>query len=396
MNMGLTRTKIERLEYDHDRGGAQRIWDDRITGLGVRVHPTGSKAYILRYRIEGRERTMALGPVALYTVTQARERAAHLLRLVKEGQDPLQKTAAPTMKELCTAYIERHAKPHKRSWKEDERRINQVILPRWKSRRVSSINRTEVAELHRRIGKADGPYTANRLLALLSKMFELAKTWYMLEEDAPNPAKRIEKFKEKSRERWVTPEELPKLAESIDQEKNIYVRSVIWCYLLTGCRKTELLGARWEHVDFERGELHIPETKNNRTAVVTLPPTACELLRNLPREEDNPHVFPGRKKGRPLVNIDKRWRVIRKQAGLDDVHIHDLRRTVGSWLAQGGTSLLVIQEGLHHKSYRSTLVYSRLSQDPVKAAFKSHEKQLLAAAGKRELAPVVNIKEGGK
>ena len=393
--MGLTRTKVERLEYDHDKGGAQRVWDDRVTGLGVRVHPSGTKSFILRYRTEGRERTMVVGPVALYSVTQARERASHLLRLVREGQDPLQRTAAPTVEELCSAYMERHSKPHKRSWKEDQRRIDKLILPRWRKRRLASITRAEVAEMHRRVGKNDGPYTANRLLALLSKMFELAKTWYMLGEDAPNPAKRIEKYKENSRERWVTPEELPRHVESIDQEANPYVRTAIWCYLLTGCRKTELLQAKWEHVDLDRGELRILETKNSRAAVVTLTTTAREMLRTLPRVEGNPHVFPGRMAGRHMVNIDKRWRKIRKRAGLDDVHIHDLRRTVGSWMAQGGASLLVIQKGLHHESYRSTLVYSRLSQDPVKEAFESHDTRLLAAAGKRKPGELVAIK-GGK
>src|SRR5262249_7977343 len=170
-------------------------------------------------------------------------------------------------------------------------------------RKVDSITRTDVAALHRKVGQGT-PYEANRLLALLRKMFELARRWGFVPENAANPAHNIDKFKEHKRDRWVTHEELPRVTAAIAQEPNLYVRAALWLYLLTGVRKTELLKSRWEDVDLVRCELRLPETKAGRTHYVPLSPPAVALLERMPRVAGNPYLLPSTKApGHHLVNI---------------------------------------------------------------------------------------------
>src|SRR5262249_43868481 len=148
-----------------------------------------------------------------------------------------------TVRGLCEAYLERHAS-RKRSAYDDRRRITQHLIPAWGHRKTDSITRADVAALHTKIGQR-ATYEANRTVALLSKIFELARRWGFVPENAANPARGIDKFKEQKRDRWVKPEEMPRLAAAIAQDPNLYARAAIWLYLLTGVRKTELLKALW-------------------------------------------------------------------------------------------------------------------------------------------------------
>ena len=297
-----------------------------------------------------------------------------------------------TIRDLCTAYLERYAKPHKKSWREDERRINSRILPVWGNLKAKTIKRADVAAFHTRIGSKEGkPYEANRVRELVAKMFELARNWGFVAEDQRNPAQGIDDYKEQKRDRWVTPEELPRLAQAIDEEPNETARNALWLYLLTGCRKSELLRARWEHVDWHRAELKLPDTKAGRVHYIPLSAPALEVLRELPREEGNPYILPGRatcktvagslQKPAHLVNIDKPWRRIRKAAGVEDVCLHDLRRTVGSWLAQAGNSLHLIGRVLNHSNQATTAVYARFGEDSVRAALEQHGARIMGIAG---------------
>jgi integrase len=191
---------------------------------------------------------------------------------------------------------------------------------------------------------------------------------------------------EQSRERWLRADELPRVAEAIDQEPNLYIRSALWLYLLTGMRKSELLQAKWEHIDWERSELRLGETKGGRTHYVPLSPAALAVLQAVPRQEDNSYILAGARKGQHLVNIALAWGRIRKRAGIEDVRLHDLRRTVGSWLAQSGSSLHLVGSILGHRNLATTQIYARLGQDVAHRALDDHGKRILAAA--RKIGPV--------
>ena len=222
-------------------------------------------------------------------------------------------------------------------------------------------------------------------------MFELSRQWGFVDEGHINPCRDIKLFKEKKRDRWVRPDELPELAKAIDKEKNIYVRAVFWAYLLTGARKQELLQAKRTDIDTTRKELKLEDPKAGKAQYIQLNEPAFALLTELPAIDGNPYIFPGRKAGRPLVNIDRTWRRVRKEAKLEDVWLHDLRRTVGSWLANTGKSLHLIGQVLRHSKPETTQIYARLAEDSTREALEAHGKQIMGIAGKGPVAEVVEL-----
>lgn len=397
--MKITKRVIDGASYEGSNGSRFVLWDDEIKGFGLRIYPNGTKSFILSYRHNGRKRLITIGQYGALTLDQARKEAKkHVVETIT-GDDPLERRererAGNTIKQLCEAYIDRHASK-KKSAPDDVRRIEKFIIPAWGALKAGAIKRADIAALHSKIGKNNGIYEANRVLALLHKMFELAELWGVVEEGHPNPARGVQKFKEEKRDRYVTPAELPKLIEAIQGEHNQSARFGIWLYLLTGLRKEELLTARWDNIDYERSEIKIEDTKNGTHHYLPLSAAAKSVLDQIPRVAGNPFILVGKIEGRHLINIDKPWQRIRREAGITDVRIHDLRRTVGSWLAQSGNSLHLIGRVLNHSNTSTTAIYARFGQDSVKDALDRHGEQILAAAGLREKAEVVSIDQAKK
>jgi integrase len=200
-------------------------------------------------------------------------------------------------------------------------------LTLFRTRKLTDITRNDVARLHAIIGET-APYRANRLVALLRKMFNLAKDWGLYHGD--NPATRIAFFREESRDRFVQPEEFPRLFQAITEEPNLYIRSVFLTALLTGARRTEVLSMRWEDVSLARAEWRIPHTKAGRPHLLPLPNLLVATLSSLRKVDGNPFVFQGHNGAAHVQNIKRTWHRVRIKAGIPDVRFHDLRRTVGA------------------------------------------------------------------
>lgn len=358
-------------------------WDSELSGFGIRLYAGGKKSFVLSYRANGQKKLMVIGNYGALTLEEARAIAKTKLAEVIQGKDPaLEKLRlAKNFKfaDFADKYIGNYAKKHKKTWEEDKRKIEKHLLPIWANKSIKSITRNDVLYLHNQIGEKT-PYEANRLLRQLSKMFELARDWNYLEHSDSNPAKGIKLFKEIKRDRWLSHNELPNLIEAVDKEQNIYARIAIWLYLLTGMRKSELLTAKWSDVDFDRKEIRLNNTKAGRVHYVPLSEAAIDLLTRVPKLEGNPHIIPGNISGKHMVNIAKPWNRIRKAANLEDVRLHDLRRTVGSWLAQSGNSLHLIGKVLNHSNQSTTAVYARFAQDDVRNALENHGKLIMAKA----------------
>jgi integrase len=150
----------------------------------------------------------------------------------------------------------------------------------------------------------------------------------------------------------------------------------------------ELLQARWDDLDWDRGQLRLPQTKSGDEQTATLSAPALAILQATPRLDGNPFIFPGHIKQRHLVNIAKPWDRIRTAAGMPDLRLHDLRRSVGSWMTQAGVDLNLIKDALRHADLNTTLTYARLGADAARDAMEAHGEQVLAAAGKHR--PVTN------
>jgi integrase len=382
--MALTQRQVKNARYRGDGMSADYRYDGTVPGFGLRVYPSGRKAFILHYRNASRRpRLLTLGPAGALTLEQARKRARRAFVAILDGADPVaerRKPAGMTLAAFAPLYIERHAKPRKKSWKDDERRLENDVLPALGKRALADIRRPDVAQLHAKVGKR-AKTEANRQLALLGVLFSCAAEWGHLPEGHPNPAVGVKPFPEKSRERYVLPVELPRLVAAITDEPNPYIRAAIWLSLLTGCRKTELLTAKWADIDGDRAELRLPDTKAGRSHVIPLSGAAQDVLKQVPRQLGNPYIFAGARPGERLRYIDRPWRAIRKRAGLEDVHLHDLRRTVGSWLAADGASLPLIGKVLNHSNPSTTAIYARLGEDKARAALEDYGAKVLSIAG---------------
>jgi hypothetical protein len=222
MASGLTKRLIDAMTYEGDAAKNERDvrWDSVVAGFGVRVFPSGKKGFVLSYRTEGRKRLISLGDFGVLTLDEGRKLAREKLGVVTHGGDPLadrqRAVAGKTIADLCQAFVERHVeaetgkRPGGLKSAPDVKRRLAVLRSEWGSRKASSITRADVSALHHRIGRT-APYEANRVLALLSKMFNVARVWGFVDEGHPNPTGGVEKFSEKARERYVTPAEMPRL-----------------------------------------------------------------------------------------------------------------------------------------------------------------------------------------
>jgi len=394
--MNITKRAVDSLTWNGKSSDIR--WDSSLKGFGIRIYSSGDKVFVLSYRFEGRKHIVKIGRYGALTVQQARQEALQRLALLAQGENPFPEkerrhSGDKEFGALCKDYIERHAST-KKTGKEDERRIGKHLLPLWAKLESASITSADVSALHHKITKTGALYEANRVVTLVHTLFDKAREWGFVERNHENPASGITLNQESKRDRWIKEEEMPRLAKAIDNEDNVFIRNAIWIYLLTGMRKSELLKLEWKNVDLARREIRLADTKANRIHYIPLCTEAWQILSSTPRLEETRFVFPGAKKGAHLVNIQKPWNRIRKNAGLEDVRLHDLRRTVGSWLAQAGSPLHLVGKILNHSNISTTAIYSRFSKDHERAALDAHGSKLMKiASGEGAAVTHIPIKE---
>ena len=337
------------------------------------------------------------------TPVQARQRAIEALAGIGGGADPVEEQRVKnadqevtTLREFASLYLEQHAKHHRKSWPEDKRRLEKHIVSAMGNKRLDAVKRTDVASLHAKIG-ARSPVEANRVVQLLRAVYNYANSIGVVPKGFENPAEMdadgkngVKPFRERSRQRYVLQREMPKLLNAIDEEENPYVRAAFQLFLYMGLRRSELLGARWEHLDLDRGRNPDPRYKVRRVSGSTHLAPSGRNTAGASRMLGNPHVFPGHKKGTNLKDVDKNWQTVRERAGCPDLTLHDLRRTVGSWMATSGTSIHVIGKVLGHApgDTKATAIYAQLAQEAPNRALDTH-----AAAIEEAMEQAKKLKE---
>ena len=348
------------------KGKRDYYYDGKEKGLMLAVTAAGSKTFYLYKRIDGRPERLLLGKFPDLTVENARKLAATAKGEIAMGENPQKAKRSirdeMTFGALFTEYLEKHSKVHKRSWAYDEREVNK-FLKHWFNRKISSIEKAEVERLHAKVGKDNGLYQANRLLERIRSIFNKATDWGW---QGANPATGIKKYREKSRDRFLQPEELPRFFEALANEPNEAARDFFMLSLLAGARKSNTLAMRWDEINFHGATWRIALTKNDDPQIVHLSPQAMEILKERKLHSLSPWVFPGGGASGHLADPKKAWMRILKEAGIADLRIHDLRRTLGSWQAATGANSYIIGKSLGHRSQQSTAVYARLNLDPVR------------------------------
>ncbi len=376
--------------------GNRIVYDADVKGFGVRITSAGAKAFVLNYRSSGRERRLTIGSFPDWSVTDAREHARALKRRVDQGEDPMgerhEARAAPTVDDLADRFEAEHLAKRRPSTVTDYKSILRLyVRPELGKIKVAEIRHSDVEKLHRKIA-ATAPYRANRTVSVLGKMFSLAVKWEMLDR---SPVPGIERSPEEKRERYLTPAEIARLSEALANHREKDSASAIRLLLLTGARRGEVLGARWEQFDLPAGIWVKPaaSTKQGKVHRIPLSAPALALLVEMRREADkddayleskgeppSPFLFPG-VEGKPLQEIKKSWAALTKAAKLSGVRMHDLRHTYASILASSGLSLPIIGALLGHTQAATTHRYSHLLDDPLRAA-TNRAGAVIAGAGK--------------
>jgi integrase len=395
----LRQDTIRSLDYVGAAGEKSQCiyWDLALPGFGLRKFPNGRGSYVCAYRILKRKRLVDLGRCDTITLEHARRKARVYLGTAAEGKDPKsnidEMRASLTVKKLVELYIERHAKPKKKTWKTDEAVLNRLLIPRLGAHLAASITRADIALIHSEYGK-DCPYGANGFVAVVRKMYNVGRRLGVVPEEMRNPGTEIERFPVHRRRRFVTPAEMPILAAAIDDDPNEFASHALWLLLLTGVRRSEILAAKWVDIDWDNKTLYVGKTKNGEPVLAPLSRAAIARLKKIPRLKDNPYVICGTLPGKPLAYIDRMWRRVRRDTGLKDLRIHDLRRTVGSWLVRDGASLHLVGAVLNHKDQKTTAGYAYFQTEDRHKALDRHGKKIVQVASAKLASGVKGASEG--
>ncbi|THD46266.1 MAG: DUF4102 domain-containing protein [Bradyrhizobium sp.] len=393
------------------------FYDTDLTGFGLKASPTGALSYIVEYRpgAGGRnvsKRRMVIGTPKNLTPEEARNEASGILARVRLGDDPAAERSnarkAETVSDLLIGFMDDHirAKRKARTAKLFQGYVDNHIVPALGTRKAPSLSRTDIERLHKAIGKAH-PVTANRVLALIGAAYAYGLRSGQLPERMANPATAIEKFREETRERYLSEPELLRLGEAIREAETVgipwvkqsrskharksenritnigpHAAAALRLLIFTGARLREILDLRWDHVDFQRGLLFLPDSKTGKKTIV-LGLAALAVLENLPRV--GKFVIAGIEADKPRADLQRPWTLVSKRADLAGLRLHDLRHSFASVGAGSGFGLPVIGKLLGHSNFKTTERYAHLAADPLRRASDAISGSIAKAMGEPTL-----------
>lgn len=415
-------SKARLLDLPPAPKGVSYYYDTDTKGLALSVGKSGRKSFLLYRKVGGKPRRIPIGPFPHVSIEQARAQADQLNGSIAAGQLPAATRKDVLFRDAFIDYMEKHSRPAKRTSSEDTALFERNLTGKRGWPGLANLNLNDVdGSLLRAVHRAmrDTPIAANRTMALVSSIFSHAIREGMY--DKLNPARAVRKYPERSRERFVRKDEMHWLLESLDQEPDSAISDFVKLAIFTGARRGNILSLRWDDVDLEAREWKIGRTKNGDGQTLPLSEPAVQALeRRFAAGKESEWVFPSISKTGHLVEPKKGWwrileratalrlhhavstsckveqllaavtveectefpkyalaklRDIAEAAGLEprkldmrDLRLHDLRRTVGSWLVSSGASLPLIGKVLNHRTQQATQVYARFMLDPIRDA----------------------------
>jgi len=356
-------------------------YDDTITGLVLECRKSGGKSYIMRWHnAHGEQKQKKLARYGDATFDKVRKEAQRLRSQIVLGGDPAadkaEKKAIVTYSVLAAQH-EAYAKSYQKAPANTERILRLHLIPRWGKLRLNEITQPAVAQwLAEKSAEGLAPATVEKIRVLFNRSFELALRWNM-PGVTRNPVKGIpRKPINNARERYLTAEETKRLLAACEASLNPQMKFLIPMLLYTGARISELLHAEWKHIDLEKQQWLIPNTKNGVARKVALSTAAIAILNAVPRFAKCPYVLPNPKTLKPFVSIKHAWQTARDEAKLPGLRIHDIRHSHATFLAASGVDLLTIGRQLGHRDYKSTLRYAHSTHDTLLAAVEAGAKKM--------------------
>jgi integrase len=370
------------------------LFDSDLLGFSAVVHPSGLRAFCLHYWVQGRQRKFTIGRWPEWSVVAARERAKVLRREIDAGDDPMARReaqrAAPRIPDLINLYIEQHLpRLSPRNASDQVSMLRNLVEPEWKTRLVADITPDDVARLLTKIaegrprpakekaksrgrrtlqGPKPTPIRANRTGEVLRKMFNLSVRPWKMRDD--NPAEGFLRRAETERDRFLSLEEVDRLANALAAAEDQRAATLVRMCMLTGARLGEVRLARFEQFDLNLciWTKQAATTKQRKVHRVPISEDVATIvrLRRAAAPADCPWLFPGEVDGQPLQDIRRFWKAIQTAAELTDVRLHDLRHTFASMLAGRGASLAMIGKLLGHTQAKTTQRYAHLADQPLR------------------------------
>lgn len=375
--LNFTKKRLEAIDAPVE--GKQVYYHDTVTrGLSLSVGRAGKKTFFLYRKIEGKPKRILIGPFPAIGVEQARKKAEEFNTEIAKGRRPDEQVklskAEITLEELFAEYLNGHIKKKRKGSFEIEKSFERNFH-HWKHLKASSITRTDVEKLHESIAKSRGKYAANRAIELIRAIFNKAKIWKLHSGD--NPASGISQFTEKKRDRILKADESARFFKALDEDPNTKFKDFVLLSLLTGQRKMNVLAMSWEQIDLEGGIWTISgeETKNEQTISIKLTNVEMEILKRRWKDRVGDFVFPGHGDRGHYVEPSKSWELLCRRAKIENLHLHDLRRSLASYMASSGAELALIKNALNHKDIKTTIeVYARTAKDAeMDARQKAHD-----------------------
>lgn len=349
-------------------------YDNALKGFILEARPSGGKTFYLRYHdSHGKLRQCKIGDAAAVSYDKARQKAMRLRSEVELGGNPLEQRqalrAVPTLAEFIRDTYVPHIHLHRRNFQSTLSFIKCHVLPRFGAKHLDEITTNMLAEAHQDLRtKGYALAHANKIPILFKIMFNLARKKGIPGSES-NPADGVVLFNpNNAKERYLSAAETQRLHEVLSRCGSPQLKSIVALLLLLGCRKRELLDARWEDVDLERRNWRIPLSKSGKARSIPISDRALEVLRGLPRWSGCPYVIPNPDTKRPFGNLFYLWDKVRKEAGIADLRMHDLRHTFASNLVNSGQSIYVVSKLLGHSQIKTTARYSHLADETLMSA----------------------------
>jgi integrase len=376
--LNFRKKDIEDLPLPAD-GKLQEHWHDtKVRGLYVLVTAAGTKTFYVRRKVKGRSERLLLGRFPDLSVELARTKAMQFHSALTDGKNLVEarrgELAELTLGELFQSYLDKHAKKSRKTWQIIEQDFERNFS-QWKNRKLSSIAQADVEKLHGRIAISRGKYASNRALELIRAIFNKGIQWKLCSKD--NPAFGITPFPEESRIRILQPDEFTRFFKALDEEPDEIIRDFIAISLLTGTRKANVLSMSWTDINIKGATWTIPgaESKNGQPHTIALTKQEIEILERRSKGSKSDFVFPGHGVTGHLVEPKRAWARILERAKIDNLHLHDLRRSMASWMANTGANAPLIQSALNHRDMKTTLtIYAHTVKGAERAAREKAQK----------------------
>ena len=371
----LTPTLV--AEHPAPESGKVDLFDTKQAGLLLEVRHTGGRTFYVRYRnARGKTRQLRLSSASDLSLAQARQLAQQHRSSALMGDDPAE--AKAKLREISTLsqFFNEQYMPYVLSYKKtattDECLFRLHIAPTIGKKYLDQITKQDIIKVHGdRLRAGAAPGSANRLLILMRYTFNLAMEWGV-QGVTTNPTTGVKLFPDNNKkERYLKEDEPARLYAALEQSDNPMLKHIVAALLVSGARKREVLDAKWEDFDLINRRWRIPTTKAGKPRYVPIGEGLSQVLANLPRVDGCPYAFANPKTGLPFVSIYYSWDTARKQAGLGDVRMHDLRHSFASFLVNNGRSLYEVQRLLGHTTSKVTQRYAHLAEDTLRDAANS-------------------------